>query len=46
MSIIDIVHSKEQAVKVAEKLGLSNLSDQIVETLLNMYNLFVEKMLS
>lgn len=42
---IDIVQglTKEQAVKVAEKLGLGNVSEQIAKTLLNMYDLFVKK---
>lgn len=42
---IDIVQglTKEQAVKVAEKLGLGNVSEQISKTLLNMYDLFVKK---
>lgn len=42
---IDIVKglTKEQAVKVAEKLGLANVSDLISQTLLNMYDLFVKK---
>lgn len=42
---IDIVQglTKEQAVKVAEKLGLGNVSDLISKTLLNMYDLFVKK---
>lgn len=42
---IDIVKglTKEQAVKVAEKLGLGNVSEQIAKTLLNMYDLFVKK---
>lgn len=42
---IDIVKglTKEQAVKVAEKLGLGNVSEKISQTLLNMYDLFVKK---
>lgn len=42
---IDIVQglTKEQAVKVAEKLGLGNVSEKIAQTLLNMYDLFVKK---
>lgn len=35
--------TKEQAVKVAEKLGLGNVSELISQTLLNMYDLFVKK---
>lgn len=42
---IDIVTglTKEQAVKIAERVGLGNVSDQIAKTLLNMYELFVKK---
>lgn len=42
---IDIAQglTKEQAVKVAEKLGLGNVSELISQTLLNMYDLFVKK---
>lgn len=42
---IDIVKglSKEQAVKIAEKVGLGNVSETISETLLNMYELFIKK---
>lgn len=42
---IDIVTglTREQAVKIAEKVGLGNVSDQIAQTLLNMYELFVKK---
>lgn len=35
--------SKEQAVKIAEKVGLADVSDQISKTLLNMYDLFIKK---
>lgn len=42
---IDIVKglSKEQAVKIAEKVGLSDVSETISQTLLNMYELFIKK---
>lgn len=42
---IDIVKglSKEQAVRVAEKVGLGSVSDQISKMLLNMYDMFVKK---
>lgn len=42
---IDIVTglTREQAIKIAEKVGLGNVSDQIAQTLLNMYELFVKK---
>lgn len=42
---IDIVTglTREQATKIAEKVGLGNVSDQIAQTLLNMYELFVKK---
>lgn len=35
--------TKEQAVKIAEKVGLGNVSDTIAQTLLNMYQLFIKK---
>lgn len=35
--------SKEQAVKVAEKVGLCDQSEEIAKMLLNMYDLFVQK---
>uniref|UniRef100_T1GFE3 ATP-grasp fold succinyl-CoA synthetase-type domain-containing protein n=1 Tax=Megaselia scalaris TaxID=36166 RepID=T1GFE3_MEGSC len=35
--------SKEQAKKVAEKVGLSEQADETAEMLLNMYDLFVKK---
>lgn len=35
--------TKEQAIKVAEKVGLGNVSEQIAQTLLNMYDLFIKK---
>lgn len=35
--------TREQATKIAEKVGLGNVSDQIAQTLLNMYELFVKK---
>lgn len=42
---IDIVKglSKEQAVKIAEKVGLADVSETISQTLLNMYELFIKK---
>lgn len=35
--------SKEQAVKIAEQVGLADVSETISQTLLNMYELFVKK---
>lgn len=35
--------TKEQAVAIAEKVGLGNVSDTISQTLLNMYDLFIKK---
>lgn len=35
--------SKEQAYSVAERVGLGNVKEQIAQTLLNMYDLFVKK---
>lgn len=35
--------SKEQTLKIAEKVGLSDVSETISKTLLDMYNLFVKK---
>lgn len=33
----------EQALSVAERVGLGNVKEQIAQTLLNMYDLFVKK---
>lgn len=35
--------TKEQTIKIAEKVGLSNVSELISKTLLDMYDLFVKK---
>lgn len=42
---IDIVEGlkPEQARKIAEKVGLGNVADQISKTLINMYDLFIKK---
>lgn len=42
---IDIAQglTKEQAVKIAEKVGLGNVSEQISKNLIQMYDLFVKK---
>lgn len=35
--------TKEQAVSIAKKVGLENVSETISQTLLNMYELFIKK---
>lgn len=42
---IDIVEGlkPEQARRIAEKVGLGNVADQISKTLINMYDLFIKK---